>query len=197
MKWRLKTWGSSMETTKNVHHSAKEWIKKMWHIYNWILLSHKKGWNCAVCRDMDGLRDCHTEWSKSEKQILYINAYMWDLEKWYRWAHLQNRKKHIVENKHVKIKGRKGGGVDWEIGIDICSVCVLVTQLYPTLCDPMVCSPQTILSIEFLRQQYWLWFCSPGDLPDSGIKPGSPPLQTASSSSEPSGKLIYILLCIK
>ena len=33
------------------------------HIYNGILLSHKKEWNCAICRDMDGLRDCHTECS--------------------------------------------------------------------------------------------------------------------------------------
>ena len=32
---------------------------------------------------MDGLRDCHTERSKleREKQISYINAYMWTLEK--------------------------------------------------------------------------------------------------------------------
>ena len=32
---------------------------------------------------MDGPRDCHTERSKleREKQISYINAYMWNLEK--------------------------------------------------------------------------------------------------------------------
>ena len=32
---------------------------------------------------MDGPRDCRTEGSKSEreKQILYINTYMWNLEK--------------------------------------------------------------------------------------------------------------------
>ena len=32
---------------------------------------------------MDGPGDCHTERSKSEreKQIWYINAYMWNLEK--------------------------------------------------------------------------------------------------------------------
>ena len=32
-----------------------------------------------ICRDVDGPRDCHTEGSKlkREKQILYINAYMW------------------------------------------------------------------------------------------------------------------------
>ena len=72
--------------------STEEWIKKMWvHIYNGILLSHKKEWNWVICRDMDGLRDCHTEWSKSEreKQISYINAYMWNLKKnWYRQSYL-------------------------------------------------------------------------------------------------------------
>ena len=54
------------------------------HIYNGILLSHKRERNFLICRDVDGPRDCHTEWSKSEreKQILYINAYMWNLEKW-------------------------------------------------------------------------------------------------------------------
>ena len=31
---------------------------------------------------MDGPRDCHTvEISQKEKQILFINAYMWNLEK--------------------------------------------------------------------------------------------------------------------
>ena len=41
------------------------------HIYNGILLSHKK-WNWVICRDVDGPRECHAEWSKSEreKQIL-------------------------------------------------------------------------------------------------------------------------------
>ena len=56
------------------------------HIYNGILLSHKKERNWVICREVDGSRDCHTECSKSEreKQISYINAYMWNLEKWYR-----------------------------------------------------------------------------------------------------------------
>ena len=52
------------------------------HIYNGILLSHKKERNWVIYRDVDGPRDCHTEWSKSEreKQISYINVYMWNLE---------------------------------------------------------------------------------------------------------------------
>ena len=52
------------------------------HIYNVILLSHKKERNWVICRDVDASRDCHTEGSKSEreKQMSYINAYMGNLE---------------------------------------------------------------------------------------------------------------------
>ena len=40
---------------------------------------------------MDEPRAYYTEWSKSEreKQIPYINAYIWNLEKWYWWTYLQ------------------------------------------------------------------------------------------------------------
>ena len=31
------------------------------HRYKGILLSHKKEGNWAICRDVDGPRDCHTE----------------------------------------------------------------------------------------------------------------------------------------
>ena len=45
--------------------------------------------------------------------------------------------------------------------------------------------------MEFSRQEYWsgLPFPSPGDLPNPGIKPGSPALQADALPSEP-GKLI-------
>ena len=85
------------------------------YIYNGILFSHKKEWNWVICRDVDGARDCHKEWSKSEreKQISYINVYMWNLEKWYRWSYLQSRNRDTdVENKRMGTKGRSGG-VGW------------------------------------------------------------------------------------
>jgi len=46
----------------------------------------------------------------------------------------------------------------------------------------------------FLRQEYWIGLPvpSPGDLPDPGIKPRSPRLQTDSLPSEPPGKPKYI-----
>ena len=46
------------------------------HVYNAILLSHKKKWKNAICSNVDGPRNCHTEWSKSEKDkypvVLFI-----------------------------------------------------------------------------------------------------------------------------
>ena len=49
---------------------------------------------------------------------------------------------------------------------------------------------QAPLSMEFSRQEYWsgLPFRSPGNLPDPGIKPGSPTMQADSLPSEPPGK---------
>ena len=64
--------------------------------------------------NMDGPRVCHTEWSKSEreKQISYINTYMWNLEKWHRWSYLQSRNRDTyTEIKHMDTKA--GGVLGW------------------------------------------------------------------------------------
>ena len=54
---------------------------------------------------------------------------------------------------------------------------------------PRTIARQAPLSTEFSRRDYWsgLPFPSPGDLPDPGIKPGSPALQADSLPSEPCG----------
>ena len=66
------------------------------HIYNGILLSHKKEQNCITCSEVDGPRDYHTEGSKSErqKQIPYANTYIWNLKK----------KKKIMKNVRARWK---------------------------------------------------------------------------------------------
>ena len=55
---------------------------------------------------------------------------------------------------------------------------------------PWTAAPQAPLSMEFSRQEYLsgLLFPPPGDLPDSGVKPGSPALQAESLPTEPPGK---------
>ena len=60
-------------------------------------------------------------------------------------------------------------------------------QLFAT---PWTVAYQVPPSMGFSRQECWsgLPFPSPGDLPDPGIEPGSPALQTDALPSEPPGK---------
>ena len=62
-----------------------------------------------------------SEVSQNEK-----NAYMGNLDKWYKWTGLQGRNSDTgVENKHKDTKGGKlrwggdGGVLNWAIGIDM------------------------------------------------------------------------------
>ena len=59
-------------------------------IDNGILLSHKKEQNNTISNNMDGPRDYHTKWSKSdrERQIYEITS-MWNLKRWHKWTYLQ------------------------------------------------------------------------------------------------------------
>ena len=60
----------------------------------------------------------------------------------------------------------------------------LVSQSCLTLATPWTVACQALLSMGFSRRECWsgLPFPSPGDLPESEIEPGSPPLQADSLS---------------
>ena len=55
---------------------------------------------------------------------------------------------------------------------------------------PWIVAHPVPLSMEFFKNEYWsgLPFPSPGNLPNSGIKPGSPTFQADSLPSKPPGK---------
>ena len=57
-------------------------------------------------------------------------------------------------------------------------------------CNPVDCSHQAPLSMDFSRQEYWsgLSFPSPGDLPNPGTEPRSSTLQADSLPNEPLGE---------
>ena len=68
------------------HPSAEEWIKKTWYIHTMEYYSAIKS---------NGIRSFEETWvdlesviqsegSQRRKQISYIDAYMWNLGKWYR-----------------------------------------------------------------------------------------------------------------
>ena len=63
-----------------------EWIKKMWYIYTMEYYSaikrNKIGSFVEMWMDLESV--IQTEVSQKEKKKSYINAYMWNLEKWNR-----------------------------------------------------------------------------------------------------------------
>ena len=73
--------------------STEERVKTMWYIFTMGGYSATKQNEIGsfVATGVDGPRDCYTEWSKSgrEKQILYMNAYLWGWGRWYR-SYLQS-----------------------------------------------------------------------------------------------------------
>ena len=89
------------------------------HIYNAILLSHKKEQNIAIYNNMDGPRDYCTRWSKSkrERQIPYDITYIWNLK--------DNTNEHIYKtetDRHREQRRGCGGRKDWELGISRCKL---------------------------------------------------------------------------
>ena len=85
---------------------------------------------------------------------------------------------------------------DCALSLTIPCVC-LVTQLCPTLCDPMDCSPpgSSVHGDSPGKNTGGGWLCSPpGDLPNPGIEPRSPALKADSLPTEPQGRLDILWL---
>ena len=80
-------------------------------------------WNWVICSDVDEpSRVCHMEWSESEreKQVSYINAYIWNLEEWCWWTCWQGRNRDThVESGLVGTAGEGEDGSNWDSSVDI------------------------------------------------------------------------------
>ena len=74
------------------------------------------------------------------------------------------------------------------------SVCSVTSVVSNSLWPQWTVAHQAPLSMGFSRQEYWggLPFPPPEDLPNLGIKPGSPTLQADTLPSEPLGKSNYL-----
>ena len=77
--------------------------------------------NWVIGSEVDVPRVSYRVKSEREKQILHINTYVWNLEKWYRWTYLQGRNRDTdIENGHVDPgEGAGEGGMNWESSPDI------------------------------------------------------------------------------
>ena len=77
--------------------SISRWMDKevVVYIHNGILLSlYKKECIWVSSNEVDEPRAYYTEWTKSERegQIMHINAYIWNLERWYQWSYINSSK---------------------------------------------------------------------------------------------------------
>ena len=88
--------------------------KEMWYIYTMEYYTDiKRNKSGSFVEMWNGPRVGHTEWSKSEreKQILYINAYIWNLEGWYWWTYLQGSSGDTdTENRFTDTVGKETVG---------------------------------------------------------------------------------------
>ena len=76
--------------------------------------------------------------------ISYINACMWNLEKWYRGTYLQGRNRDMgIENGHVG----KSSGKGWDD----------LGDSYPTLCEPLDYSPPSSSVHEIFQARILEW----------------------------------------
>ena len=84
---------------------------------NGILLIYKKEQVCISSNEVDKPGVYYTEWSKSERerQILYINTCIWNLERWYQQSYMHGSKGDTdVKNRLLDPVGEGKGGMTWE-----------------------------------------------------------------------------------
>ena len=115
-----------METTKT---SIDRWMdnEDAVHIYNGILLSHKKQWNNAICSNMDQLEIITLKVKKDrERQTPYDITYTWNVK----YVTNENRNRLTdMGNRPVVVKGvtgwrgqKAGRGMDWAFGVTRCKL---------------------------------------------------------------------------
>ena len=138
--------------------SIARWMKKaaVIPICIGILLSHKKEHIRVTSIELDEPRVCYTEWSKweREKQILYINGCIRNLEKRYWWTCFQGRNRDTdIENRLWTQQGKEREGQIERAALTYIHVCVCACMhVHGCVCACMrvracVCAAQSCLTL--------------------------------------------------
>ena len=99
------------------------WMDKgVVHIYNGIVLNHKKEWN-NICNNTDAARDYNIKWSQLEREKHMI-SHIWNLKYDTNELIYWNRSRiRDMENRMVVTKGEGSGrGLTWEFEISRCKL---------------------------------------------------------------------------
>ena len=95
--------------------------KDVVHIYNGMLLGHKKEWNNAIYSNMDGPRDVYTKWCKSyrERQISLMSLLVASKKSHTDKLIFKTEIDTHLENELIVTGGRgRGGRIDWELEVE-------------------------------------------------------------------------------
>ena len=115
----------------NLHsYQQRKWVpflhilSSIWYIYNGILLGHKKEWIWVSRTEVDETKSLLYREKKVRNRktnTVYINTYIWNLEKQYRWTYLQGVNRDIdTENRLADTAVGRRGGTNWESIIETC-----------------------------------------------------------------------------
>ena len=109
-------------TRKKPRCSSKdEWIDKLWYIYTMEYSSamKSKAFESVLMRWMNLEPIIQSEVSQKEKQISYINAYMWNLERWQWWTYFQGSNgDEDIENRLMDTVREEKGGINGESSME-------------------------------------------------------------------------------
>ena len=103
--------------------SADKRIRKLWYMYTMEYYSASKEHIWIGSNEVDETGANYTEWSKSERKapIQYINTYIWNLERWWRWPYMRDSKRDTdVKNRLLDSVGEGEGGMIWENSTGTC-----------------------------------------------------------------------------
>ena len=107
--------------------SIGRWMGKevVVHIHRGILFSYIKQHIWVSSNEVDEPGASYREWNKSERkrQTLYINAYTWNLERWYQWSYMLGSKGDTgIKNRLLDSVGGGEGGIIWENSVETCTL---------------------------------------------------------------------------
>ena len=131
----------------------------------------------ALGTKVDESRVYHTKWSEgSEKQISYINAYTWNLERWCWWTYLDRAgmETWTWENGVWTQWGKER--VRWTEGVAVTNTrccCCWVATVTSDCAIPQMAAHQAPSSLGFSRQEHW-----------SGLPLPSPNIHTAAAAAK-------------
>ena len=82
----------------------------------------KKGCIWVSSNEVNETGAYYTEWNKSGRKtpIRYINAYIWNLERWHWWPYMQDSKRPKCKEQTLDYVTEGEDGMIWEKSIEMC-----------------------------------------------------------------------------